>query len=329
MQFTLFLTAMAWAGAANVIAGRAASGIAARLQLGIAESLLGSFFLLFLAVLGFRTLDWIATHGRFAGDSLPLPRRAGWQREWQVGAAIGWGLSIAVALPILLSGNLHGRFVWNSNSFSSLVVGLLSVLVATLASEVIFHGYPFRRLIDVLGSTWAAVIISVLYGGIVLMANPPRNAGMALIDCTLFGMMLAMAWLRTQALWVGWGLHFGYRVVMAVVLGLPVAGRSEFGSLVDMTVSGPRWLTGGAFGPDAAVLTGFAMMMGMVVLYRATRDYAWEYTFRPIIPAGYEVTVAPPAAHVAMEKAAAPPALVQIMATTPQTRSVIEVPPQN
>jgi hypothetical protein len=150
---------------------------------------------------------------------------------------------------------------------------------------------------------------------------------MAVIDCTLFALLLAMAWLRTHALWVGWGMHFAYRAVTAIVLGLPVAGRAEFGSPTDMIASGPRWLTGGAFGPDAAVLTGLAMLGGMIVLYRATRDLAWTHTFRPIVPAGYEVTVAPPAAHVAMEKTAAPPPLVQILPTTPQTRSVVEPPP--
>jgi len=172
------------------------------------------------------------------------------------------------------------------------------------------------------------VMISVVFALLVVGANPPHNFTLATIDCTLFGLLLAMAWLRTHGLWLGWGVHFAYRAVTAVALGLPVAGRGEFGTPIDMYASGPRWLTGGAFGLDAALLTGFAMLAGMIVLYRATREYAWQYTHPPIVGAGYEVTVAPPAAHVAMEKAAAPPPLVQIMPTTPQTRSVIDAPPR-
>jgi len=328
MQFTLFVAAMAWAAAANIVSGRAAEGMAARFQLGLIVSLLENAFLLFLAVVGFRTLDWIATRGRFAADALPLPRRSGWQREWAVGAAVGWGLALAAVAPLLLSGNLHGRLVWNSNTAVSLIVALGGVLVSTLALEAIFHGYAFRRLIDAIGPSWAAVLVSVLGASLAVSANPPRNALVATVDCTLFGLLLAMAWLRTHALWLGWGLRFAYRAAMAIVLGLPVAGRGEFGSPTDMYVSGPRWLTGGAFGLDAALLTGVVMLGGMVVLYRATRDYAWQHTHPPIVAGGYEVTVAPPAAHVAMEKAAAPPPLVQILPTTPQTRSVAEVPPQ-
>ena len=326
MQFTLFVTAMAWAAAANMIAERAAAGISVRFQFGMMESLLENVFLLFLAVVGFRALDWIATRSRYAGQVWPLPRRTGWRVEWAVGAAIGWGLCLAAVIPLVVSGHLHAQFIWNSNSIQGMVASVGSLLVGTLALEVVFHGYAFRRLIDSVGPSWASVLISVLFAVLVVGANPPRNAMLATIDCTLFGLLLATAWLRTYALWVGWGLHFGYRAVMAVALGLPIAGRAEFGSPTDMYTFGPRWLTGGAFGLDAAFLTFFVMLGGMAVLYRATREYAWQYTFPTLEPAGYEVVVAPPAAHVAMEKAVAPPPLVQILATTPQTRSVIESP---
>jgi hypothetical protein len=63
-----------------------------------------------------------------------------------------------------------------------------------------------------------------------------------------------------------------------------------------------------------------------------TSDWAWSYTHPPIIPAGYDVTVAPPAAHVAMEQAAAnagpvnPGSLVQILPATPQSDSADRIP---
>ena len=205
--------------------------------------------------------------------------------------------------------------------------GIAVLLVLSLAEEVIFRGYAFRRLGAAIGPAWAAVAISLLFGTLLVQANPPHNTLVALVDCTLFGLLLAIAWMRTHALWLGWGLHFAYRAVAAVVLGLPIAGHGEFGSPTEMYASGPRWLSGGAFGLDAAFLTGVAMLGAIVVLYRATRDYAWKYTHPPIVAGGYEVTVAPPAAHAAMEAAAPPPPLVQILPSTPQSRSVIDVPP--
>ena len=136
------------------------------------------------------------------------------------------------------------------------------------------------------------------------------------------GLLLALAYLRTHALWVGWGLHFGYRVVMAVVLGLPIIGRSDLGSMLNAQAYGPRWLSGGDFGLDAAFLTAVVLLGAMAVLHRATRDWAWAYTLPEIVAGGYEVVVAPPAAHAAMERAAAPPPLVQIMPVTSQSYSV-------
>ena len=72
------------------------------------------------------------------------------------------------------------------------------------------------------------------------------------------------------------------------------------------------------------MFTVIALGAAIAVLVRASRDWSWEYNHRPIVSGGYPMDVAPPAAHTAMEQAAVakPPALVQILPTTPQTRSV-------
>jgi hypothetical protein len=64
------------------------------------------------------------------------------------------------------------------------------------------------------------------------------------------------------------------------------------------------------------------LLAAIPILVRATSDYAWEYTHPPLIPGGYDVSIAPPAAHVAMEQAgesAQPASLVQILPSTPQS----------
>jgi uncharacterized protein len=311
-----------WAGAASVVAERAARGIAVHFQLGVFEALMRSVFLLFLAVVGLRTLDWIATHGRYSGEIVRLPRRPGWATEWGVGAAVGWGLCLAAVLPLLLSGHLHGHLMWQRSSAVAILLALGTLLCVTLAEEIFFRGYAYRRLSDAIGESWAAVAMSIVFAASMMIANRPLNSTMALVDGTLFGLLLTMGYLRTHALWVGWGLHFAYRAVAAVLLGLPIAGHGEFGSIIDVYASGPRWLSGGAFGLDAALFTAVVMWAGMAVLYRVTREYAWKYTHAPIVAGGYEVVVAPPAAHVAMERAAAaPPPLVQILPITPHAMS--------
>ena len=331
LEFALALTALVWAAAAAAIAGRAAQGITLRLNLLALEPLLECVFLLFLAVLGFRTLDWIATRGTYSAQALGLPRRATRGAEWATGAAAGWALALATVLPLLLTLNLHSRLTLRPASLAAAGLAMLTLLFAALAEEVIFRGYAFQRLIRAVGPSTAAVLTSVAFALFLALGTTGHHTLLAFVGSLLLGLLLATAWLRTHALWLGWGLHFAYRAVTAVALGLPVAGRTDFGaggSLADSYASGPRWLTGGGFGLDAALLTGPILLAGLALLYRLTRDYAWTYTHTPIVAAGYEVVIAPPAAHVAMEKAAAPPPLVQIASSTPQTRSVAPPPPR-
>lgn len=325
LQAALAITALAWAGAAEMIASRAARGIAGALQQGAAEALLKACFLLFLLIIGFRALDWLATRGWQRVEPLPLPRRKGWAGEWGLGAAIGWAASLAIAIPALLSLNLHTR-VGGAFSLSALLLAFLTLAMGALVQETIFRGYAFVRLSAAIGPIASAVLLSIGYAFVLLTADPPINIGFALVNGFFLGLLLAIAYLRTHALWLGWGVHFAYRAVTLLVLGLPVAGRGVFGALTDTYVSGPRWLSGGRFGFDAAAFTAVVLGAAMIVLVRASRDYAWNYTHHEIVAGGYEVTIAPPAVHAAIEKAAAAPSLVQILPTTSTSFSHTQLP---
>lgn len=318
LQLALCVTSLLWAVAAAAVASDAAQGLALRLGVEIFEPLLTSIFLLFLLLIGLRTLDSIIVRGLFRGDVLHLPARSSRGSEWGSGAAIGWALGLAVVLPILLSGHLHGRLSWQPGTTLAILLAVGTLLFLSLAEEVVFRGYPFQRLSAVVGENWAAVLLSLLFAVMLVYASPPDQFAAALLDGMLFGLVLSMAYLRTHALWLGWGLHFMYRVLVGVVLGLPVVGHGNAGSLAELYTRGPRWLTGGSFGPDAAALTAVVMLLAMAVLYRLTREFAWAYTHAPIVAGGYEVAVAPPPAHVALQNAAPPPPpLVQILPVTP------------
>jgi hypothetical protein len=112
---------------------------------------------------------------------------------------------------------------------------------------------------------------------------------------------------------------------------LPLAGDISFGSVVDTRAVGPVWLTGGSHGPAAAAVSILVLIAAIPVLVRITDDYAWEYTRPEIVSGGYDVTIAPPAAHVAMERQvqeaeAARPPLVQIQPLAPSPSPADQVP---
>ncbi len=328
LQFALFVVSMLWWFIADQIAGRAAHGLSMRFDVPSAEYLLSALFLLFLLLLGFAVLQGM-TRGAgasvSAGDLVGLPKRATSRDEWSIGAAIGWGIVVLTVLPMALAGKLHPHFWVMPRAWVLLVVNLATLAAAALVEEVAFRGYPFRKLIQAMGPAAATILLSLFFG-LLHMLNPDATWTSVLVT-VLAGILLSLAWLRTHGLWLGWGLHFAWNASMGILFGLPVSGLTRFSSIVDTTARGPVWLTGGFYGPEGSVVAIVAIVVGVIVLIRATSDYAWNYTRRPLIPAGYVVEVAPPAAHTAMEQAQPkPPPLVQILPTTPQSRSAGEIP---
>jgi uncharacterized protein len=330
LQLALFVTSVAWFLAADTVAAHAARGLSERFALDSARPLLTSIFLLFLLAVGFSILQAIAKRPSSLREVLGLPKRPTARREWQLGAALGWGLVVLAVLPMAVLGTLH-IYLWTQpRAFGLLLLHLVTLAIAALAEEVAFRGYPFRRLIEAVGPVAATIGMSLLFGlGHAL--NPGATWTSTLVTM-LAGLLLSIAWLRTHGLWLGWGFHFAWNASMGILFGLPISGISDFASIVQTRAFGRLQLTGGNYGPEGATFTAVVLLIGIIILVRITRDYAWHYTYVPIVPAGYAMVPPPPPAHVAMEqmaqqtRPAAPVSLIQILPSTPQTRSVTDEP---
>jgi membrane protease YdiL (CAAX protease family) len=326
LQLALFLTSGAWFLASDVLAGRAARGLSERFGLDAARPLMAALFLLFLLAVGFSILQAIVRRHSSLRDVLGLPKRPSARREWALGAAIGWGIVVLAVLPMALGGTLHVRLWMQPRALWLAALNVLTLAVAALAEEVAFRGYPYRRLIEGIGPVAATIGMSLLFG--FGHALNPGATWTSILVTVLAGLLLSVAWLRTHGLWLGWGLHFAWNACMGVLFGLPVSGINNFASVVQTRAFGRLWLTGGDYGPEGAVFTAVVILIGMAVLVAVTRDYAWDYTYKPIVPGGYATEVQPPAAHVAMEQQAKPAtaSLVQILPVTPQSMSVSDEP---
>jgi hypothetical protein len=222
-----------------------------------------------------------------------------------------------------LTGALDVQLWLTPHMFGLLMLHLPTLAAATLAEEIVFRGYPFRRLIQAIGPVKATIFLSLLYG--FSHALNPYASWSSVWISVLAGVLFSIAWLRTHGLWLPWGLHFAWSACLSVLFGLPLGGLTDFSSIVQTSTFGHRWFTGGDYGPEGAAWTALVLAAGIGVLVRITRDYAWEYTFKPIVAGGYPTEVAPPAAHTAMEQQAststAATTLVQILPTTPNGRS--------
>lgn len=323
LQFALFIAAMAWFVCARVLADSASNGIALRFDLSDEQPLLKAVFLLFLVVIGIAVLRVIERRRMPFRLTLGLPARATSREEWATGAAIGWGLAIVSVLPMAVAGSLNVQFWTAPRAFLLLGLSLATLAVGTLAHALAIFGYGFQRLIEATSPTRASLILVALAAlNAAILPTPYGTAdGSRILVEMLATLLLCLCWHRTHGLWLLWGLHFAWSASTAVLFGLPIGGDTAFASIVDTRTTGPVWLTGGAYGPAAAAISILLLAAAISVLVRVTGEYAWNYTHPPIIPGGYDVTVAPPAAHVAMEQAAAQPvnpaSLVQILPAAP------------
>lgn len=315
LELALLFTGLCWLGAASITADHAAEGLAVRLHLVVLTPLLSACCLLFLLLCGFAALNWIGKRNGSVREANALPVRSTARQEWSLGVAIGWSALLAVLLVPMLAGSFHPQFWWRSQAWLGSLLAVLTAFAGTLVAEVAFRGYLLRRALAVLGPIGGSLLMAALYA--LLSTSRPNATPLSVAVALLAGLVLAAAYLRTHALWLGWGMHFGWSATTAALFGLPVSGLVAFNGVVDTASFGRAWLAGGAYGPEGTLLALLVLLLVLPVLYRVTRDYAWNYTHPAIIPGGYPMNVPPPAAHTAMEQAAQPAGLVQILSASP------------
>jgi hypothetical protein len=101
-----------------------------------------------------------------------------------------------------------------------------------------------------------------------LHARNPNVTPVALANIFLAGVMLAVAYLRTRSLWFATGVHVGWNWAMASLLDFPVSGIVMDMPLYSARETGPDWVTGGTFGPEAGIAASLTIALGAVWMWR-------------------------------------------------------------
>jgi CAAX protease family protein len=148
---------------------------------------------------------------------------------------------------------------------------LLLFMVAAADEELVFRGYPFQRLVDVGGPVFAVIALSLMFG--VAHLRNPSQTWISMVNTTLVGVMLAICYLRTRALWLPLGIHFAWNFIQGFVLGLPVSGMVFPPGILQAKISGPFWLSGGAYGPEGSILCLGVIAAGTVYFFVSRRIF--------------------------------------------------------
>ena len=195
--------------------------------------------------------------------------RARWWQEMLIGALLGF---VMVGLAVMTVALFYKFSVLSLRvSGASLKLGFAVfavILAAAMAEELAFRGYPFQRLVEGVGPAGAIIILSALFGAVHLQ-NPHISDNRfvqvaAFSNTLLIGVVLALAYLRTRALWFPFGLHFAWNAALGLFFGLPVSGTTDFSVVVRGKLTGPEWLLGGAYGIEGGFIGTAVILLGMV-----------------------------------------------------------------
>lgn len=175
----------------------------------------------------------------------------------------GW-ISVTGLFAVSRSGSAFWRwFGWSFLAF---------VAVGTY-EEVLFRGYLITNVAE--GLTWfeeagaertialATLVTSLLFG--LAHATNPNATLASVFGITVGALMLAAGYVMTGELAIPIGLHTAWNFFQGPVFGFPVSGTAGGGAVVATAQSGPPFLTGGRFGPEAGAVGVVAALVGLAL----------------------------------------------------------------
>lgn len=232
---------------------------------------------------GFRATDTLVILGivlvfrrvmdRRSFRSLGFDLTRGWWRDALAGFAfilVAWSV---IFLAAILSGaaTIVG-FAWDEKSWltilGALANGLIFNLLVALAEEADSRGYILQNLAEGIRIV-PAILVSSAYFGALHLLNPGAGA-MSTFGIFFAGVLLALGYYATRRLWFPIGMHTAWNFAEGPLFGFPVSGL-DMGGLFRLQITGPEWLTGGAFGPEAGALAIVMEIALIAILFAWTR----------------------------------------------------------
>lgn len=139
--------------------------------------------------------------------------------------------------------------------------------------ELFSRGYHLKNMMEGYrfgkdASGHRAAVLSLLTSSVIFGLMHAGNPGFkwsALVGIVIAGLLLGIPYLMTGRLGYAIGLHFSWNFVQGGVFGFPVSGNPFRESIIQHRVTGPDWLTGGNFGPEAGILPHVILVLAGIL----------------------------------------------------------------
>jgi membrane protease YdiL (CAAX protease family) len=192
--------------------------------------------------------------------------RNGALRELGAGCAVGAGAVAAAVGALYAAGAWHpaGLNPWSL----AIAIPIAEMMFVGVLEEVLFRAILFRILDQWLGGRVALLLSAALFG----LAHVPGEGAtlLAIANTVVAGVMFAAAYRLTRRLWLCIGIHAAWNYTLGSIFSIAVSGHQSRAGLVDGTLTGPDWLTGGAYGLEGSVVT-LVLLIGLSAAFLRPR----------------------------------------------------------
>lgn len=194
-----------------------------------------------------------------------------WLRDFVLGSGLGMAALSLATIIATVGGGLSFSFSGRGVVFAvikTLVGSAVIFVIAALAEEALFRGYPLQTLTRA-HLAWLAIALTSVFFALAHLDNP-NSTLLGLFNTALAGVWFVVAYLKTRTLWLPLGLHWSWNWAMASVYGLPVSGLTHLAPhpLLRGSDQGPTWLTGGTYGLEGGIACTIAVTFFMFFTWR-------------------------------------------------------------
>ena len=192
-----------------------------------------------------------------------------WLKKYSLGFLIGLVMMSIIVLILLLF-----RYITveknpiqpvGVSAISSVLVILFGWIIQGATEEIVTRGW----LLNVLSTKYnigVGLLISSTLFGLMHLTNPNVNY-IAVINIILVGLFYGLYVIKTNDLWAVCGMHSAWNFAQGNIFGFEVSGLDvSVGSLIDLNLVGNNVITGGAFGPEAGIISTFILLVSIGIL---------------------------------------------------------------
>jgi membrane protease YdiL (CAAX protease family) len=171
-------------------------------------------------------------------------------RETGIGVALGAALGLTVAGILAAAGAF--TITGSSDSFGFLLKSVPEQIMVAFFEEIMFRAVAFR-IVEQRWGTRAALVTSMLLFALAHLSNDNVSL-MGLAMTCIASLVFSACYMKTRRVWLPIGAHFAWNSTYDGLFAAPVSGHAARGWL-QVSTSGPEWLTGGGYGVEASVVT--------------------------------------------------------------------------